>query len=116
MNELISPELIEMVVPMVAGGFTAYHGIKIGLFVLGKFMEKRAAKKQQEVENENTQERRRLGRLLDIVRGVAGALGQEVPVVEEPTQPSTEEPEDDPAEKVDLEEIIAKVISSIQKK
>ena len=79
MSEIFTPELIEMIVTSVAGGFTAYHGIKIGLFVLGKFMERRKAKQEEKQVEENTKQRRRLGNLLSIVRALASDLAPTAP-------------------------------------
>lgn len=113
MQDIFTPELIELITTSVAGGFTAYHGIKIGLYVLGKFMERRKAKKEAEVEEQNTQERRRIGRLLEIVTGVVGAINQKPAEPEQPTAPPASD--DRPSEAVDIEEIVRKVIDSLKK-
>jgi hypothetical protein len=124
MDQILTPELIDLITKGVAGGFSAYHGVMIALYVIGKISEKRKAKKQNAEEEENTKERKRLGRLLAIV----GSVLETVKAVENPSPsppasppetvptPSPDVPvEEHPSEAVSLEEIIAKVISSIKK-
>lgn len=108
LSELITPETISMITSVVGGGSSAYVFIKLGLFVLGKVLERRKAKKVEKEEQENQQERRRLGRILSLVSTVVSAVNTN-------KQPDPEEPVADSKEPLELEELITAVVKQIRK-